>query len=196
MFGYYKDGVGVWGYDPILGAFTPPLRLRFHVVVIMSLWSLMIHFWTVALIPDQCVVSLGVPMSVFQSGTLALAIYICLQCIIYYFLPAVSDPGGARAHKIQRIPKWDDTTTTLPEFAMKKWRCTVADESHQVSKNKFEGTKAKITGEPSGRQMWTNAEPISKDTSKKSKVDENLVQEMASGGRKFPGFNPASNPNR
>ena len=50
-----------------------------------------------------------------------------------------------------------------------------------------------VCREASGRQMWTNAEPKNNDS---KKVDENLVREMASGGRQNLGFNAASNSNR
>ena len=144
---YYRDGVGVWGYDPILGAFTPPLRLRFHLVEVMVAWAVMLGFWPVSVIPDTCIANMGIPLSVVQACVVALASYLVLQYIINFVLPAVSHPGGPRPHKIQRIPKWNDTMTILPDFALKKWRCTVADESHEVSKEKFAGTNAKITGQ-------------------------------------------------
>ena len=194
LFRYYKDGVGVWGYDPVQGAFAPPLRSRFHMVAAMLLWAVMLSQWPVSVIPDQCFSSTGISLSLVQSGVVAVAAYSCLQYIIHYLLPGVSHPGGPRDHKIQRIPAWDDTTTTLPACA-NHWRCTVAEESHEVSQTKFEGTSAKITGEASGRQMWTNQQKKQKD-GKTTKANEKLILEMASGGRQNPGFNPASNPNR
>jgi len=193
LFRYYKDGVGVWGYDPVLGAFAPPLRTRFHLVVILVLWAGLLSHWPVSIIPDQCFSS-GISLSHIQSGVLAMTCYLLLQYLIHYCLPGVSHPGGPRDHKIQRIPAWEDTTTTLPAFA-KKWRCTVAEESHEISKAKFAGTAASLTGEASGRQMWTNQKE--KDpTTDKIKVDEKLVMEMASGGRENSSFNPSRNPNR
>lgn len=188
---HYSDGVGVWGYDPVLGSFAPPLRFRFHMAASAVSWSALLYLWPVSLIQDRCLSSLGVSLSVLQSGAPALLAYSFLQYVIHHLLPAVSHPGGARAHKIQRIPKWDDKATTLDAFA-EKWRAVVADESHEVTESKFDGTSAKITGESSGRQMWTNAPK----QSNASTVDEKIVKEMAAGGRSDPGkFNPACNPN-
>jgi hypothetical protein len=186
----------VWGYDPIQGAFAPPLRFRFHVVAVLALWSLVLYFWPAALVPDQCLPSMGgVSLSVLQSGIFSLTTYSFLQYVVHYLMPAVSHPGGAREHKIQRTPKWEDKSTTLESFA-KNWRCVVAEESHICTEKKFEGTCAKITGEPSGRQMWTNL-PSEKADNNSTTIDEKLVKEMAAGGRDNPGtFNPASNPNR
>ena len=193
LFSYYKNGVGVWGYDPVQGAFAPPLRFRFHLVGIMSLWSVLLFYWPVEVLPDQCLSSTGISLSLVQSGVVTVTAYALLQYIIHFLLPGVSHPGGPRDHKIQRIPEWSDTTTSLPSCA-KSWRCTVAEDSHEVSQAKFKGTSAEITGEASGRQMWTNQKKT-KDSKKKAKIDEKLVLKMASGGRKNPGFNPSSNPN-
>lgn len=190
---HYTHGGGVWGYDPVQGAFAPPLRLRFHLVAVLTLWWTVLKFWPANLVPDQCLPSMGgVSLNVLQSGVFSLATYSFLQYVVHHLMPAVSDPGGPREHKIQRIPKWEDKATTLESFAT-KWRCVVADESHEVSEKKFQGTSAKITGEPSGRQMWTNMPKSAKDS---TKIDDKLVKEMAAGGRSNPGsFNPSSNPN-
>lgn len=193
---YFLGGVGVWGYDPIQGAFAPPLRSRFHLAAVMVCWSISLYLWPVSLVPDECIESTGgLSLSVFQSSAFALITYSFLQYVIHNLLPAVSDPGGAREHKIQRIPKWEDKSTILDSFA-EKWRCTVADESHSCTHKKFEGTSARITGEPSGRQMWTNSLG-GKDKERATNFDDKLVKEMAAGGRNNPGtFNPATNPNR
>lgn len=164
-------------------------------LVAVAWWSVSLYLWPVSLIPDHCIDSAGVTLSVFQSGAVAFVAYSIFQFVIHYLLPAVSHPGGARDHKIQRIPKWEDKSTTLASFA-EKWRCTVADESHDVTASKFKGTSGKITGEASGRQMWTNA-PSDKKHGKAASIDDKLVSEMAAGGRDEPGtFNPTKNPNR
>ena len=175
-------------YDPISGSFTTPFR---QLVALFSLWAVILASWPASAIPDRCLA--GMSLSLIQSGVFAISVYAFIQFIIHYLLPGVSHPGGPRDHKIQRTPKWSDNSIALPACA-KNWRCTVAEESHEVSRIKFKGTAANITGEPSGRQMWTNQkESISKR--KKHAFDEKLVLEMASGGRQNGVFNPSSNPN-
>lgn len=72
-----------------------------------------------------------------------------------------------------------------------RWRCAVAEDSHEVTALKFSGVKgAEMTGEPSGRQMWTLDEDKSCVL-----VDEALVQKLACGGREYDGFDPSKNPN-
>ena len=191
LWNYYKDGVGVWGYDPVLGAFAPPLRARIHLVMAMILWLALFIYWPLSsFIQDQCISSLNAPLSFFQSGVAAFSIYSVAYFVVQYLFPGVSHPGGPREHKIQRVPNWNDSTTSVPSFAS-KWRCVVAEESHQISEARFAGTSAALTGESSGRQMWTN---VSKDKATKN-VDEKLVEEYAAGGREH-GFNPSKNPNR
>lgn len=184
--------MGVWGYDPILGAFAPPLRARFHVVAALTFWYGLLRAWPEALIPDQCDPSTGIKLSFFQSGAVALSMYAFAYFVVHYLFPGVSHPGGPRPHKIQRVPKWEDSVSFPPSVA-EKWRCVVAQESHEISDTKFADTSAVITGEPSGRQIWTNSKTI--DNKSSIKVDEKLVAEMAGGGR-ASGFNPSKNPNR
>ena len=59
---------------------------------------------------------------------------------------------------------------------------------------KGEILKLGLTGELNGRQTWSWTKS-SVDEKETSKIDENLVQTMASGGRP-KGFNPSVNPNR
>ncbi|CAB9530108.1 Cycloartenol Synthase [Seminavis robusta] len=194
---YYQSSVGVWGYDPVQGAFAAPLRLRFHMVGWLILWASLL---TVTPFDSRkCLSSkFRIPLSVLQSGVVSLFLYSFFQYIVNHFLPPVSHPGGACEHKIRRIPQWTDTTTELPAFATQNWRCAVAEESHDISEKRFEGTTAALTGEPLGRQMWTN-QPKSNgksDTTTDDKQEE-LIKEMAAGGRTDkPGtFNPSKNPN-
>eukprot|EP00814_Leptocylindrus_danicus_P003855 CAMPEP_0116009816 /NCGR_PEP_ID=MMETSP0321-20121206/3647_1 /TAXON_ID=163516 /ORGANISM="Leptocylindrus danicus var. danicus, Strain B650" /LENGTH=480 /DNA_ID=CAMNT_0003478829 /DNA_START=35 /DNA_END=1473 /DNA_ORIENTATION=+ len=73
-----------------------------------------------------------------------------------------------------------------------RWRCAVAEASHEVTTLKFAGVKgAGMTGEPSGRQMWT----LDEGKSCATQVDEALVQKLACGGREYDGFDPSKNPN-
>lgn len=147
------------------------------------------------MIEDQCLESWNIPLSVFQSGLVATTSYLLFQFIIHHLLPGVSHPGGPREHKIQRVPKWENTFHDPPSIISKKWRAVVAKESHDVTQARYKGTKAQLTGEPSGRQMWTNAAKKEGKVGGGHKVDEKLVMELALGGRK-PGFNPSTNPNR
>lgn len=182
--------------------------------------------------------------SVLSDGILAAAAYFGGLFLYHMVTPGVSHPGGPREHKIRRMPQWDDITSNADQDVAAKsgveWRCAVADDSHNVTLERFgvigsnnnnnhydgndddAGIKLGMTGEPSGRQMWTwsgrkgNAasdgsagagtsaggtlRQLLTPTRGKKKtgaaaVDEDLVQEMACGGR-APGFNPSVNPNR
>jgi hypothetical protein len=109
-------------------------------------------------------------------------------------VPNVSHPGGARAHKIQRVPQFPDIGTQLDMADSNVWRCVVAEESHEDTEHKFSGiASAVLTGESCGRQIWTTQ--VTK-RAKGKKVNEKLVQELATGGRVPRTFNPGQNPNR
>jgi hypothetical protein len=177
---HLMDGVGIWGYDSSLGAWSPPIRLGFHVSCIWTLWALYIR-----LSSGECVTMLTTAVC----GVTVAQLYIMFFYIYFHLMPNVSHPGGPRAHKIQRLPHWDDNTTSSPRIAQ-SWRCAVDQDSHRVTEKRFEGTAGSLSGEPAGRQMWTRGEHTTK-----KRVDEKLVQEMASGGRP-DGFNPSVNPNR
>ncbi|GAX17250.1 cycloartenol synthase [Fistulifera solaris] len=186
---YCVDGVGVAGYDPILGAFSPPLRVLFHISFVLMLWAVVISTY------DSLQREFGIrwefpgmkseiSLSLFL---LSLSIYLFFLFLTQYFLPAVSDPGGPRPHRIQRQPQWENRPIPLPE-SMKQWRCVIAEESHAITEEAF--GESLLTGEPFGRDMWTQ-EPYK---SKLKAVDEKLVHELASGGRS-DSFNPSVNPN-
>jgi hypothetical protein len=229
LFEYYRQGQAVWGYDPILGAFAPPLRLRFHGVALLVLYALMVAvIWprmpwhssttttdnTTTANTQWCShedndVSTSV-LDLMHASIVTFFLYLSWQYLVHHLLPAVSYPGPARDHKIQRIPQWKNCDTKLPSFALDSWRCVVAEESHDVSRQRFQGTSAQITGEPSGRQMWTNSQPSSSfsttttstttNSNNNTDHEENLIQQLAAGGRDSTGkpgtFNPAKNPNR
>ncbi len=187
---YCVDGVGVAGYDPILGAFSPPLRILFHISAFLMLWSAVIstydslqsEFGILFEIPG---IKSEITSSLFL---LSLSIYLVFLLVTQYLLPAVSDPGGPRPHRIQRQPQWDNRPIPLPG-SMKQWRCVIAEESHAITEATF--GESLLSGEPFGRDIWTQ-KPYN---SKLKAVDEKFVHELASGGRTDI-FNPSVNPNR
>ena len=156
----------------------------------LLLWSFVIA--TYDILQSKLDFSFAIPRMESESTSslclLSLSIY--LACLVgnHYLLPAVSDPGGPRPHRIQRQPKWDDRAIPLPA-SMSKWRCAIAEESHAISEAAF--GEPLLTGEPFGRDLWTQ-EPYN---SKLKPVDETLVSALASGGRSGS-FNPSVNPNR
>ena len=190
---YYRDGVGVLGFDPSLGSYSPPLRLMMHLAATMILWSALIKMWPALGIGEKCDGPLQV-LDVFQPGVAALVIYLQVQFIVSYLLPGVSDPGGPRPRigKQRRTPKWNNATFDTPSSA-KDWKCVVEEESFRASRAVFKGTSVTLIGDPAGRHIWTTCSTPEDDAS--MQVDQELVQELASGGRS-PGFNPSTNPNR
>jgi len=150
----------IGGYDSSLGSWPPLVRASFHVYAMLGFIVLL----------DSYIVVVA---------------YLSVLYYFHYVRPGVSDPGGPRAHAIQRKPQWSNTSTTLDSGT---WRCLVAQEAHDDSERKF--APHQLSGEPSGRQIWTmqgrGANGINEN--------EALVQEMASGGR-MEGFNAAINPN-
>jgi len=163
---FVMDGTGIWGYDSSLGAWSPPIRLAVHVSFCRILYAV--------------------------SGKYSVIAYALWCYYNHHLLPNVSHPGGPRAHKIQRVPQFQDKSVMLDEADKKNWRPVVAKESHDITTRKFEGvTGATISGEPVGRQMWTTFpnQPY-------KGIDEKLVEQLAAGGREPGVFNAAKNPNR
>ena len=212
LYHYLIDGVGVFGYDPIQGALSPPLRVLCHISSIFILWGLSMIIQIPISLDDVSdtrqddgdldgVVTtcssllLNLPMIVWFRGILAFSVYLLSFYVFFYVMDGVSVPAGPRPHKIQRIPQWENKTWELTN-ATDEWRCVTASEAHAVTEAEFfvAGTTsaAALTGEPSGRDVWTT---VAASSSKQRKVDEAVVQEMASGGRPA-GFNPHVNPNR
>lgn len=112
------------------------------------------------------------------------ALYFGGCVLVHHCLPGVSIPEGPRAHKIQRQPSWPNKTWEIRS----NHRYASAQESHEITESENNIT---LTGEPTGRDIWTKSP--SRQRSKK-RVNERLVQELASGGRPT-GFNPSVNPN-
>jgi squalene/oxidosqualene cyclase-like protein len=165
------------GYDSSLGCWVPHLQMVWHTCAILSLCT--VSTWIVEQI-QSCIPPL-------VSCTVTLVSYLGAWYYSHHVLLGVSHPGGPRPHKIQRRPTWKNSTTIL--FDTANWRCAVAHDAHDDTEKKFDGTLGILTGEPSGRQLWTTTE----ENSKTSGVEE-LVQELASGGR-AQGFNASVNPN-
>ena len=108
-----------------------------------------------------------------------LALYALAACtsVLWYLLsPAVSHPGGPRAHRILREPQWPDKTWPAPTG----WRCSIAEESHAHTHGALRNGQ-ELTGEPAGRQIWHRVKP----TAAEAKRDKSAAL----------GFNPARNPN-
>ena len=187
LYNQVNDGVGIWGYDSSLGAWSPLIRVSVHFSCFFGLWALSLLVFLRD--TEDCASS----STVTTCGFLVAAAYLTFFYIYFHAMPNVSHPGGPRPHKIQRTPTWNNVTT--PAVA-KTWRCAVAQDSHQVTEAIFEGTAGGLTGEPAGRQIWCRAEDSTTNNKHpRKRVDETLVQEMASGGRP-EGFNPSINPNR
>jgi len=164
---------------------SPPLRLQIHIASCCMLWGLLATIWPTSLLTEDVCMSIKLTTSVWQAGVAALSLYLSVFFVLFYCLPGVSIPAGPRPHKIQRQPVWE---SKVHHFPKNDWRYKTGKESHEVSEARFAGTGAALTGEPSGRDIWTQ------ETTKNQRVDENLVEEMASGGRPS-GFSPSDNPN-
>jgi hypothetical protein len=153
--------------------------------------------WAGVLYGFHCFKYADVLVLLLYSGSLVAILYGLVSVYISHILPGVSDPGGPRPHKIQRSPQWEDKNWVVLEQS-RQHRYVTAEESHFVSEEHFAGTCAVVSGESSGRDIWTTemrkAPFIGKGAHKK--VDEALVRTLASGGRAYSGFNPHLNPNR
>jgi hypothetical protein len=154
-------GTSIWGYDSSLGAWSPVMRLALHLSVSRLLYSV--------------------------SGVTGVAAYLTITEYLHFIRPNVSHPGGPRAHKIQRQPKFQNVDKTVDATG---WTCLVAHKSHEDTANKFGGSQ--LTGEPVGRQMWSKLP----NTKNQKGAKEALVQRLAAGGRTQKVFNAAMNPNR
>lgn len=197
---YYVDSVGINGYDCILGAMSPSLRIQFHGSGVLFLWGTIV-FCSGNAETDHYL--WNIPATVWWAGFQALSAYLSIFFVAHHVMDGVAMPGGPRAAKIQRMPSWEDKTTSLDDKDKNKWKCMVAEESHQNTERKFLGNK--LTGEASGRQIWTT-DDTSKDVGDRmvsrlwkqmsgDNINEDLVETMAQGGRSSSGFNPSKNPN-
>jgi hypothetical protein len=221
----YAAAAGVRGYDPILGALSPPLRLLSHLSTVVLLWSAVLFFWPgPAVLPDADLfrVSIGghpwpsssaaatssssfavvvLTLSFVQSGIAVGLTYLFFMYLVHHRLRGVSDPGGPRLRKIQRKPTWKDADSSLGKaLADPRFRFATGRASHKATEARFAGTSAALTGEPTGRDIWSD-DGATNDAGGKHRAkrggDERLVKEMASGGRDDGSvFNPSKNPNR
>ena len=213
---YFLQNIGIHGYDPIQGALSPPLRLLCHIGACMILWSVSLFLFPTT--TETTTTSIcGNIHSIFHTSLFSIVIYSTIMFILHHVLPAVSMPGGPRPHKIQRQPQWKNQHHPILD-SMKSWNCLVADDSHDATHEKFQDSSTTVlTGEPAGRQTWwfqptkdtkstqsgaggggnflmSLISPKSSSTSSNNNVDEELVQQLALGGRPS-GFNPSQNPN-
>eukprot|EP00980_Cylindrotheca_fusiformis_P022244 scaffold9153_cov121-Cylindrotheca_fusiformis.AAC.8 len=196
----YVDSVGINGYDCIQGAMAPSLRLQFHISGVFFLWGVFVCISRDSETDDFLWL---LPNTVWLAALKALSVYMSIFFVAHHVMEGVSTPGGPRASKIQRMPAWQDRTISLEEEDRKKWKCLVAAASHQDTERKFPGSS--LTGEPSGRQIWSASKANDDSDSgvvsrmwrqvSGGNIDEDLVQTMARGGRSSSGFNPSKNPN-
>lgn len=205
LYNYFAHGVGVLGYDPILGALSPPFRVLIHVAFMLFTWSTVVAVASFVVPPttnedgaDNDGVSVG------TCGMVATTFYLVLMYIVHYCMPAVSQPGGPRPHKIQRHPAWTPGPRYLPTRATKSNDNTSSTftyqqsaASHATTEARFAGTAAFLTGEQAGRDIWTETTmTATKADNKRQRVDEKLVEELARGGREhFGALDPSVNPN-
>jgi hypothetical protein len=210
-YGSIVNKIGVWGYDPIQGAFSPILRFLCHCSIILILSGCSLYVYT-STAPTAAVSSFHDNVVI---GGIVLMVYLLYCTILCYVLPGVSVPPGPRPHKIQRIPQWYDQywninssnqsakdmkplSSTLHRYVHGQESHTISEQIHNVNKenNDTNGSSHhhfSLTGEPAGRDMWT-ATTIS--TKHKIDVTDDVIQALASGGRPYTGFNPNINPNR
>jgi squalene/oxidosqualene cyclase-like protein len=183
----FTKRVGVHGHDPILGALSPPLRVGIHVAACLYLWAL--YLLLIPIVTPTFAVFNWETSTATSIGLLAFLTYALGYLAVQTLLPGVSDPGPPRAHKIQRQPKWNNVTTHIPN---NKWRCVVAQESHQATKDRV---GVALMGEPAGRDSWTTATTTTDDESIVNNSNNNdLIEQLARGGRPA-GFNAHLNPN-
>jgi hypothetical protein len=184
----FSSTAGIWGYDSSLGSFCPIWRISFHISAILFIYSGVLMLYS----EHQ-----------MKIGLLTVGIYAGIFFVIDKLTLGVSHPGGPREHKIRRMPQWNDEQSNIDHMLMAdagdaKWRCAVAQDSHRATLSAFgltkqdgeDGIKAGalgMSGEPSGRQIWT------KDSNGIVDVNKASIREMAAAGR--DGFNPSKNPN-
>jgi len=201
-------GVGVKGYDSSLGAYSPTIRLLYHVAFILFFWSILILFrltfkaFLGAVFDTEVCPNVDMANIVGQVQDTGLFSLIC-YCLGFFlnwiFSKGVSNPGPSRAHKIQRVPRWNSRVTFAEGDEGVRWHCAVSEESHKITHERFKNVEkvmtARLTGEAYGRQVWSwNETGCFEDESKSSFVDEKIVEKMAYGGRER-GFDPSKNPN-
>lgn len=177
--------IGVWGYDPILGCWSPLVRAGLHASAAVLLWAFLLYINS-----DDC-------CDPFYSTMISAFVLYGFYCHYQaHHSPNVSFVGGPRRRQRsqQRQPKWKSLIHGLDK--PKTLRCAVADDSHEVTTRRFQSIKPNgaLSGEAAGRQIWTTVLRGEKVKERRG-VDEKMVLEMAAGGR-GPGFNPAENPNR
>ncbi|KAL7545340.1 hypothetical protein ACHAWF_008693 [Thalassiosira exigua] len=125
---------------------------------------------------DAAVASLDPRLGVLPSAiAYAVAVVVASEVVLYatgqvlmklgiYVPRGVSHPGGPRARKIPRAPRWKEgRTRVLPTELVEGWRCAVASDAHRDTLAAFEGAdgegpKPTMTGEAFGRQIWTPRE--------------------------------------
>jgi len=186
LYHYFVDGVGVLGYDPILGALSPPLRLLVHVAFVNLLWAFILCM--------SILMNMSSGGLVGTAGVISVTLYSIVMYIVHYQLTPVSQPDGPRPHKIQRYPDWKTGAIPLPKVGF-NFVYQQAKTSHATTERRFDGTAAYLSGEATGRDIWT-ANPGPHKPAGKKRVDESMVQEFASGGRNnFGAFDPHVNPN-
>jgi hypothetical protein len=184
---FWSDGVGVLGYDPILGSLSPPLRLLVHIAACLVLCAVRLLLITNKDVNNCVTLWVG-------AATLAVVVgaYAVLCLALSQFGKPVSWPGDPRPHKIQRQPAWPNQERPLPDTTTPVWRCVHDSESHVITEKLFD---MQLTGEATGRDIWVRDHDQSNNTAGVV-VDEALVKELASGGRRTGDFNPSVNPNR
>ena len=190
---------GVYGYDSSLGAFNPVFRISIHLSFARLLQSLLM----------RCFPSLSdfIGVNLKYDLTFGFALFLYMFCFFVYDKATlgVSHPGGPREHKIRRMPKWNDATTTIDDVIRgKSWKCVVAENSHRVTLERFalgpengeDGRKCDeigMSGEPAGRQTWTVGKIKEVESVSITEDQNTLIESLAKCGR--DGFNPSKNPN-
>lgn len=200
---YVTDTTGIYGYDTIQGALAPPLRVQCHLAALLAVWGLLTIFCGELQGEDAECGMFQLPVGVWRLGSIAFGIYTMANLVVHHFMDGVSMPGGPRQHRMMRTPKWEDKTTLVEAPG---WKFLSAQDSHDLTHRQFPGHK--LTGEPAGRQVWTQEAASNKEFNGNvvdmllglvggggKNVDEKLVQTLAKGGRAEFGFNPSKNPN-
>ena len=168
------------GYDSSLGSMHPVfVRSMIYVVGYMLLQCMLIilgMFWAegrefgcgmMILFGDDA------EDLVWLCRNLAAVVMLGVVLMQYRASLFVSHPGGAREHKIRRLPKWEARRSELDANVQNRWRCAVAEDSHAVTLydhyrvKQEEGEESGVqwlTGEPAGRQIWTCKDKIKNET--------------------------------
>jgi hypothetical protein len=196
----FSSHSGVYGYDSSLGALNPVLRILVHVAGVVFLQALLLRKFSLLLNQVDIFSNHN-----FTSGFFALSLYLFSFWAYDKVTYGVSHPGGPREHKIRRMPKWSDVTTSIDDvIGDKAWKCAVAQNSHRVTLERFglgskdgeNGMKCNevgMSGEPAGRQMWAVSTSKEFEGSPITEDQKALIRTIAKCGRE--GFNPSKNPN-